>query len=355
MKAFRRITSGGNFIPQIDGLRFIAITLVVMLHLNSYSNLRLRTSFTSFDLGWRGVQLFFVLSGFILGLPFAKHYLANGKAVDIKRYFLRRLTRLEPPYILCLILLYQFVHSTSLSHLLASLFYVHSQVFGEHSTVNAVTWSLEIEIQFYCLMPLLALLYRLRHRRAWMAALIATFSVAVMFISAPRFDLSILANIQFFLAGMLLADIYTSGLPKQSAWWDAVALFLWPTVLLVPGRWYMALLPAVCLSTYTAAFCGPVSRRVLSLPLLTTIGGMCYTIYLFHYHIAGFMSLHIHRSGVYYPVTVIAIALFCSAFFLLVERPCMNPHWPQDVAAIFRSNGRAQAAAVSTVGKSYRA
>ena len=50
----------------------------------------------------RGVELFFIISGFILGLPFAKQYLAGGKQVRLGAYFLRRLTRLEPPYILIL-------------------------------------------------------------------------------------------------------------------------------------------------------------------------------------------------------------------------------------------------------------
>jgi peptidoglycan/LPS O-acetylase OafA/YrhL len=45
-----------------------------------------------------------VISGFILGLPFAAHYLKGKRAVPLRPYFLRRLTRLEPPYIINLLI-----------------------------------------------------------------------------------------------------------------------------------------------------------------------------------------------------------------------------------------------------------
>ena len=47
-----------------------------------------------------------MISGFILGLPFARHVLANGPPVVLKQYFLRRLSRLEPPYIVAMITLF---------------------------------------------------------------------------------------------------------------------------------------------------------------------------------------------------------------------------------------------------------
>ena len=52
----------------------------------------------------RGVRLFFVLSGLVLALPFARQYLADGKRVVLSSYYMRRLTRLEPPYIVSVLL-----------------------------------------------------------------------------------------------------------------------------------------------------------------------------------------------------------------------------------------------------------
>ncbi|HYW39566.1 MAG TPA: acyltransferase family protein, partial [Terriglobales bacterium] len=91
----------------MDGLRFAAIGMVILFHLNGY--LTAKSPFYSAApphsdwlaqaamVGFRGVELFFVISGFILGLPFAAHYLKGAAPVSLRKYYLRRLTRLEPP------------------------------------------------------------------------------------------------------------------------------------------------------------------------------------------------------------------------------------------------------------------
>jgi peptidoglycan/LPS O-acetylase OafA/YrhL len=104
--SFNRITTSGIFIPEIDGLRFIAISSVVLYHLNGFLSEKDLTSYKSnyfinliesvFKQGHIGVPLFFVISGFILGIPFAKHFINKEPKVIISEYFKRRLTRLEP-------------------------------------------------------------------------------------------------------------------------------------------------------------------------------------------------------------------------------------------------------------------
>src|SRR5690242_3192979 len=104
-----RETSSGRFIPEMDGLRFVAIAMVVLFHLNGYLTAKASSpeyaSAAHSDLlshaalvGFHGVELFFMISGFILGLPFAAHHLAGTLPVSLPKYYLRRLTRLEPPY-----------------------------------------------------------------------------------------------------------------------------------------------------------------------------------------------------------------------------------------------------------------
>jgi peptidoglycan/LPS O-acetylase OafA/YrhL len=111
-----RETSSGRFIPEMDGLRFAAIGMVILFHLNGYLNAKspfYSAAAPNSDwlaqaamVGFRGVELFFVISGFILGLPFAAHYLKGTAPVSLRKYYLRRLTRLEPPYIVALLLLF---------------------------------------------------------------------------------------------------------------------------------------------------------------------------------------------------------------------------------------------------------
>src|SRR5208282_2381379 len=81
-----RETTSGRLIPQIDGLRFTAIGLVVLFHLNGYlaakwplghaGSLPQSSWLAQAALvGFHGVELFFVISGFILALPFAAHHI----------------------------------------------------------------------------------------------------------------------------------------------------------------------------------------------------------------------------------------------------------------------------------------
>src|SRR5262252_8329701 len=104
MLQFRRITTQGRFIAQIDGLRFVAIASVVLFHIYANFENGIIPAPRTFhpDLPKRGVELFFAISGFILGIPFASHFLRQDARVDLKGYFLRRLTRLEPPYFISL-------------------------------------------------------------------------------------------------------------------------------------------------------------------------------------------------------------------------------------------------------------
>ena len=103
------------------------------------------------DLPKRGVELFFAISGFILGVPFASHYISNAPKVKLKQYFLRRLTRLEPPYFLSLLvwMAAQWVSarrpvSDMLPHFAAHMVYLHNFIYGAFAgPVNGVAWSLE--------------------------------------------------------------------------------------------------------------------------------------------------------------------------------------------------------------------
>ena len=108
-----RVTTRGTFIPEVDGLRFVAIAAVFLFHLALNLASRNPVDFAyprpgsalqaTLRTGELGVQLFFILSGLVLALPFARHHLRGGPAVALKAYFLRRLTRLEPPYFVVMI------------------------------------------------------------------------------------------------------------------------------------------------------------------------------------------------------------------------------------------------------------
>lgn len=366
LQRLSRETSSGRFIPVMDGLRFIAITMVILFHLNGYLAAKWPLHHSGFLpqsswlaktalIGFHGVELFFVISGFILALPFATHRLASEPAVSLRTYYLRRLTRLEPPYFFIaigLFVLALWVQGQSpialFPHLAASVLYVHNIVYAHSSPVIGVAWSLEIEVQFYLLVPLLTYLFAIRHktyRRGLLIAAIMIFGAAQSFFSRDaRLALSIFAYLQFFLTGFLLADLFVvewNENPDTSLTWDFIALIGWPLMIAVlqTDRLTPLLFPCLILLLYCSAFRGSLTRRILSNRWITAVGGMCYSIYLIHYEVISLAGRFTSRWGtnhaywVYLALQCVLIGIpiiaICSLYFVLIEKPCMRRDWPQ--------------------------
>ena len=386
VKRLRRVTHSGRFVPEVDGLRFIAISSVVLFHLcglvmtassggsasvgtasagaASVGDANVLTNWLSS--GSFGVQLFFVISGFILALPFGAAYLKAGKPVALAGYYLRRVKRLEPPYLVSLLICFGLLLLTQKDspaeltrHLLASIFYLHNLIYGDGSTINYVAWSLEVEVQFYLLMPVFALLFRLRPhllRRAIFCVLTLLLIACQNLVWSPnaRITMSLLGQGQFFLMGFLLADFYllewneVRNEAKQNAktWlWDVICFVGWPLLFFCLQWSFFSvwLFPFAVFFLYVGTFRGHWFRRLISQPVLTVIGGMCYSIYLFHFQVIvalwrvtgkwrigeGFTANFVLQCALMLPV-ILAVS---TMFYLLVERPCMSRDWVTQLSA----------------------
>jgi peptidoglycan/LPS O-acetylase OafA/YrhL len=361
-----RETSSGRFIPEMDGLRFAAIGMVILFHLNGYLTAKspvYRVAPPQSDwlaqaalVGSRGVELFFVISGFILALPFAARHIKGAAPVNLRKYYLRRLTRLEPPYIIALIGLVVLAACVQgrppagfYPHLGASLFYLHSLAYGTLSPAMGVAWSLEIEVQFYLLVPLLTLLFAIKRQTARRSAIVllilsALLAQTLFLYHSPRISLSILAYVQFFLVGFLLADVFLASWgesPQRSLAWDLVAIAGWPLLFIILHSRVLAhwLFPAWVFLLYCAAFRGRLVNRFFSNPWITAIGGMCYSIYLLHYEVISAIGRHSRKLGerapywIYLSLQLLlvgsAVVVVCGIYFVIVEKPCMRRDWPQ--------------------------
>ena len=366
----QRLTSSGKFIPEIDGFRFLAISSVILAHIviiflrNSARGLQLDPALDSVAVvlkrGTFGVEFFFVISGFILALPFVQHLVHGGPPVGIGRYYLRRLTRLEPPYILCLIGFYaasamlgesDMARSEYVPSFLSRLLYSHGLFYGKPPVLNGVTWTLEIEVQFYVLVPLFASVFRLSApiRRGLFLALMLLCPWIVWHTHTATITLP--AFIHYFAAGFLLADLYLDVIvphPQARLRNDLlavavlVAVWAWP----MPEFQRPKLLAVFIAAFYFLVFRSVLLRRFFSNPWITAIGGMCYSIYLLHYPLLVLLDRIVWKvaPGLAFPRGVLSlaaigiptVALISVTFFVLIERPCMDSRWPAKLGRFFR-------------------
>lgn len=379
----RRPTHSTRYIPQLDGLRALSILLVLMYHglvalhiargksltnalpFGALSSLAYDGSWTyRVLLGGRfGVEVFFVISGFILALPFLEGRLARPeRRVSTSRFYLRRLTRLEPPYLAALVLwalvgaaLVGTPDGGAIPHVAAGSLYLHHLIFGTAEPVLGVAWSLEIEIRFYLLVPLLAwglCLIRSAQMRRLAVVLLAAITLATASLTVG----SVLGGLwyaPFFLAGWLVADLSVTGWSRSigtgSAAWDLVAftglilsvgLFLHGSELIV-----IFAAPVTLGLLLIGVLRGRWLARALAHPLLTVIGGMAYSIYLIHYPVlvlwGRWAARHPWAANPLGALAAVAAASAISVlFYVVVERPCMDPRWPSKVAAALDRRAR---------------
>ena len=365
-----RVTSGGSMIPEVDGLRFLAIAAVVCHHLVSIylpASGRVEKIATSADwfaaagdswlikaayCGHFGVNLFFVISGFILAIPFVKRSLQNQPPPPLKSYYWRRTTRIEPPYVVALVV-YLFVKwldgndiTRLLPNFLASVFYLHGPLYERESAINGVAWSLEVEIQFYLIVPLLMAGFNrcgAGLRRALLLGgtlFFGLLSQLYIYPYGPKWLMISLPNfIHYFLAGFLLADLHQRNGEdaKRGRRWDLLALLaglavIW--VLLGFGHFYF-LLPLLVATLYLGCYLGRYTSRLISMRWIVIIGGMCYTIYLYHVLIISQALVRTASlSSLARPIwsdlliqsliIVPFILVICGLLFVIIEKPFMK-------------------------------
>lgn len=371
-RTFRRSTSSKNFIPEIDGLRFLAILTVVIFHfhflllknLDGQVLLDVNTAGITSSGWWvsrldLGVKLFFAISGFILSLPFFNQYWFDGKKVDLKSYFIRRLTRLEPPFLVAVtgfLVVHLSVLGASFAEIfpnyLATIFYVHTSIFNEYSVINPVTWSLETEVQFYILIPFLAA-WALRPKSSKFKAIaIGLFlffgSIYLRGLYLTQNTYGMMANISGFLShfiiGIFFAYLYLTQkewLGKKNFSWDIVGLislfglFFWykPQDSFIGQVFFNTSIFLLLIS----AFKSWSLNWFLTRQWVYLIGGMCYTIYLLHLPFFGLVAQFVQKntaantfSGnfwIYFFPAVFTLLIISSGFYLLIEKPCMERDW----------------------------
>lgn len=349
-------TSSRDYIPGIDGLRAIAVLSVVLYHLED----------KLIPGGFAGVDIFFVISGYVISKSLATTDTSN-LATFVLGFYRRRILRIAPALLVCLvvagILSSLFIPDAWLSasnkwtavlaFFGASNFYLVSGADGYFSDRIAFnpfvhTWSLAVEEQFYLFFPFIFFLWlnasRLGFHRRIVALLflplIATVSLLIASheTGADQVRAFYLLPSRFWelASGALLFQFQTQRfakrgpLPRPSVWLVCGAVFVgtgfvYANEKAFPFPW--ALFPVVGTTLMLAGITSTAGKTrgllwLLETRVMTYIGRISYSLYLWHWAI---FTLFRWTVGMQEPVPA-AIALLLtfglsSASYHLVEEP----------------------------------
>jgi peptidoglycan/LPS O-acetylase OafA/YrhL len=309
----------------IDGLRGIAIVLVVFYHTWLFSwftpELRVFSLALPVDIvprnGYLGVDLFFTISGFVLFFPHALRALderAPGVPETAARFAARRFLKIGPSYAIALVATFFFsIEYLSVPDLWRNLgthaLFVQNAFSDGFGTANSVFWSLAVEVQFYVVFPLVARAFRacpyVTAAAMTAIALAYRFGVAGCCIGVETITRAMPAYLDLFAAGMLAAHVvvwirirrpalarhawaFTAGaaLFALGAWMQFASSDTQQYVALGPQRWDLAhrTLLAVAFGGLAATSCFAVRpwRAALANPVLVFLSVISYNVYLWH-------------------------------------------------------------------------
>lgn len=349
----------GGFRKDIQGLRALAVLVVVAFHAR-----------LSIPGGFIGVDVFFVISGFVITSMLQREWDATGR-IRLGKFYARRFKRLTPALalvsavtvVICTFVLSPFgaqqtTAKTALGALLISANIVIAKTTGGYfdapAAVNPLlhTWSLSVEEQFYLAFPLLVMagwMTSVKWRRRAGARLATPTIVAV--VATVSFGFACFALLRppgaktdwligyygpltrawEFAAGALLVHVTTR--VARASQHVATALGLGGVVLLALSAWFISeatpqpgpwtLLPVTGALLLLVAGTGPTTivSRALAFGPLVTIGDWSYSIYLWHWPLIVFASLRWPDRG-WVPVVAAIVSLVPAlASYHWVESP----------------------------------
>ncbi|WP_160149816.1 acyltransferase family protein [Legionella beliardensis] len=361
-------------LPALTSLRFFAAALIVLQHANGY--FKVGESFSSsYNLG-QAVTFFFVLSGFILTYNYPK----LERLDDSLEFIWARISRIWPVHFfifLVLLLIMLYTHQPfSLEQAFANM--TLTQAWHHKAVIffafNAVSWSLSVELFFYCMFPLLIWKFQAnwlsRLKLSAMLGLLAIWMAistrAVPFTGLEAYQPTISSWVNFwpparlfeFVCGMVAACLWMKyqliidSKLKLSIFkatvieFLVVILILWASVqvplytmqLFYTGiismavhAWvyYSGSAPFYALLLFVFAFGRGYLSTLLSVKPLILLGEISFSLYLVHQPIIRCVEYY-HNQLMPIPLTVQytaywLIILICSYFmWYFIEKPCQK-------------------------------
>ena len=338
-----------NYRPEIDSLRAIAVLGVIIYHAKLYI-----FGYQFFTGGYLGVDIFFVISGYLIFSLIYKE-LKSSNQLDFKNFYERRARRILPALIfvilVSLIFAWKLILPTSFIDYAKSIiyslaftsnfyFFFSGQVYGAESGLLKPllhTWSLSIEEQFYIIFPLLTLLF-FRYLNKYIFYLFFSISIVSFLLSQylsiynPSLNFYLLTSrIWEILCGAMLVFIEEkkkknfSNLASNFFVFIGLALIVLSFLLIETNNGPSLISIFTIIGTMIVIYFSKpktIMSFILSNKILVGIGLISYSLYLWHYPIFSFYRIYFLNKSIYYNFIILLLIFFLSFLtYYFVEKP----------------------------------
>jgi peptidoglycan/LPS O-acetylase OafA/YrhL len=312
--------------PALDGLRAVAILIVMSHH---FERLAVPT-------GWIGVDVFFVLSGYLITSILLQEDRQTGH-IALGRFYIRRALRLTPPF--AILIAFELLRSLisadgnqiRLATLVSALYIQNWNVVFDFAPVDVLghTWSLAVEEQFYWIWPLLLPLVARRRPLLWLGVGIA--AMVLLRVAMWRYGFALNGPVRFFMGERpvgLLVGCALAFMPWLSFGAGAGIVSLVGLVVLaissvdVAAPWLASLGSSVLIMQRP----GLITELLAAQPL-RYIGRISYGLYLYHFPIfyLGEWSTKISLPFHLYAIGLVALSFAAAALsYEFVEKPILR-------------------------------
>ena len=341
--------------PEIDGLRAIAVGAVILYH----SQITI-FGHQPFKGGFIGVDIFFVISGYLITSIILKELLING-SFSFKHFYERRIRRILPALLFVMLVSLPFAWMYLISHsfvdfsksILYSLgfssnfyFWYSGQQYGAGSGLLKPflhTWSLSVEEQFYILFPILLLVTFKYFRKHLLTILVVGLIISLQmadwgsrsypsasfyFLHTRMWELlagSILAYFEITLGHRSKNKTLNLILPSIGLFLIGHSILFFNDKMFHPSFYTLSLIIGVCLIIWFSNK-DELITKILSLKLFVGIGLISYSLYLWHYPIFALSRIiDFTGGGVFKKLSLGLLILMLSIFsYYFVEKPFRN-------------------------------
>ena len=354
-----------RYLPAATGLRGVAAGWVLVYHGWQLSGAP-RPQLGPLDLtpllatGYFGVDLFFVLSGFLLGMPFIAAA-RDGRRIDLGRFWINRCRRVLPAYWAQLLVLVPIAALSGAAAFDLGDVLLHAALLfnlvDNASLYNAVHWSLPVEWNFYLVLPLLALPFARRGGAITAILLMLGFAigfriacVAVVFdwgdtgVAIYRWIIQLPGRLDQFALGMAAAWCHLHGWPRRGHGALAtvgIALLIvmcWgaaPRADIVGNAdapwlyWHFGAVALAFALILLAASAQPraLYARVLGSAPLAWLGMVSYSLYLWHLQMLEWQLDMLHGGARTTSAVLLCLPLVLMmawASYRFIERPFLG-------------------------------